>query len=91
MAARRLYLARTPIFRQGKGWQERSRKAVSLQENHGKARSPFFCSDCTATAGSQEKAHSDTGSTGTAGVFDGLDGVWLVRLENARVFTVLRQ
>jgi len=34
MAARRLSLARTPLFWQPEGWQERSGKAVSLRENH---------------------------------------------------------
>jgi len=37
MAARRFSFARTALFRQAKGWQERSGKAVSLRENHEEA------------------------------------------------------
>jgi hypothetical protein len=60
--------ARTLIFPQAEGWQKRSRKAISLRENHQEAGSTCFGSDCLALPNSQEQAQRDTVRVGTAGV-----------------------
>ncbi len=48
--------------------QRRSRKAVSLRENHEEAGSTCFGSDCLALPDSQEQAQRDTVRARTAGV-----------------------